>query len=72
MIYCFHFCLIFAFDFKLCRYTVAAVLARRRFRTMRRRRAGLHASLKAGRCRLTLSKPVLKAPMVSALETLIS
>ena len=25
-----------------------------------------------GRCRLTVSKPVLKAPMVSALETIIS
>ena len=25
-----------------------------------------------GRCRLTVSKPVLKAPMVSALETTIS
>jgi len=24
-----------------------------------------------GRCRLTVSKPVLKAPMVSALETII-
>ena len=27
--------------------------------------------LKAGRCKLTVSKPVLKAPMVSALETMI-
>ena len=27
---------------------------------------------KVGRCRLTVSKPVLKAPMVSALETRIS
>ena len=25
-----------------------------------------------GQCRLTVSKPVLKAPMVSALETIIS
>jgi hypothetical protein len=27
--------------------------------------------LKVGRCRLTVSKPVLKAPMVSALQALI-
>jgi len=27
---------------------------------------------KVGRCRLTVSKPVLKAPMLSALETIIS
>ena len=27
---------------------------------------------KVGRCRLTVTKPVLKAPMVSALETIIS
>jgi hypothetical protein len=26
---------------------------------------------KVGRCRLTVSKPVLKAPMVSALDTII-
>jgi len=26
-------------------------------------------AVEAGRCRLTLSKPVLKAPVVSALET---
>jgi len=26
--------------------------------------------LKVGRCRLTVSKPVLKAPVVSALETI--
>ena len=29
------------------------------------------AQLTVGRCRLTVSKPVLKAPMVSALETKI-
>jgi len=27
---------------------------------------------KVGQCRLTVSKPVIKAPMVSALETIIS
>ena len=29
-------------------------------------------ALEVGRCRLTVSKPVLKAPMVSALDTIIS
>ena len=29
------------------------------------------AADKVGRCRLTLSRPVLKAPMVSALDTII-
>jgi len=33
---------------------------------------GEGAAAQAGRCRLTVSKPVLKAPMVSALETMIS
>ena len=32
---------------------------------------GLRDAFKVGRCRLTLSKPVLKAPMVSALESII-
>ena len=29
------------------------------------------ASPKVGQCRLTVSKPVFKAPMVSALETIV-
>jgi hypothetical protein len=33
---------------------------------------GADCTCKVGRCRLTVSKPVLKAPLVSALETIIS
>jgi len=47
-----------AFKFKLCRYTKVMQL---RFAT--------HP--KVGRCRLTLSNPVLKVLMVSALEATI-
>ena len=35
-------------------------------------RYAFYGGVEVGRCRLTVSEPVLKAPMVSALETLIS
>ena len=60
---------IFAFNFNLRRYTKekALVVAEARWSL-----AMAGVNVKVGRCRLTASKPVLKVPTVSALETLIS
>jgi len=60
----------FAFNFNLRRYIsdscTSAALANM---SSSGNPAAAHA---VGQCRLTVSKPVLKAPMVSALETIIS
>ena len=75
----------FAFTFNLRRHTEArAVLAARRRRNAdartARRQVQHHNSPGAirevekrlvGRCRLIVSKPVLKAPMIAALETVM-
>jgi len=49
----------FAFNFNLRRYTEVLSMT-----------AELKPYCMVGRCRLTVSKPVLKAPMVSALDTI--
>jgi hypothetical protein len=46
--------------------------ARSEVRTLTSRVEDQRAKLEAGRCRLTVPKPVLKAPVISALETGIS
>ena len=67
-----------AFNWNLRRYISGAISTLGRAwlrRTTRRRWIGTPARqtrVTVGRCRLTVSKPGLKAPMVSALETIIS
>ena len=72
----------FAFDFNMRRYAMASANPQYgrgcagEYHVFDAAREGLMTGggvgAKVGRCRLTVSKPVLKAPMVSALETTIS
>ena len=57
----------FAFKCNLRRYMMAIIPAH----IMRSVGGGYDNESLVGRCRLTVSKPVLKAPMVSALEAII-
>jgi len=52
----------FALNFNLRRFSKAVLF---------KKFAGIDAVDLVGRCRFTVSNPVLKAPMVSALETII-
>jgi len=59
----------FAFNFNLHRYIKGDG---KFFFTQDDTKRWQQDNYEVGRCRLTVSKPVLKAPMVSALETRIS
>ena len=66
----------FAFNFNLRNYNevkwqalVKSVQHTTLYKAGGLRRGRLDVKAMVGRCRFTLSKPVLKAPMVSALET---
>jgi len=59
----------FAFNFNLRRYTVVKLVDERAAFDLAF--FDINMPIMVGRCRLTVSKPVLKAPMVSALETII-
>ena len=57
----------FAINFNLCRYSEVISTGQSRDATERQRSAGQRAA-EVGRCRLTVTKPTLKAPTVTALE----
>jgi hypothetical protein len=50
----------------------ASTARRQEARAAAKQAVAVAAPLKVGRCRLTVSKPMLKAPVVSALETIIT
>jgi hypothetical protein len=59
----------FAFNFKLRRYNLELVLTAPRLDTMwDMLQRDPYAGPEVGLCRLTVSKPALKAPMVSAIS----
>ena len=60
----------FGFNFNLSRYTEVCMILNEAYDVLMDE-TERKVYDQAGRCRLTVSKPVLKAPMVSALETII-